>query len=107
MSELEVLTPKIEGEPAAPPPAKGVLIDGLAHLEAAALLDEERLAAILGVTARTVRRMVDRGELPASFRFGRRSTWLAGRIVQHLERAAQQAEEGAAAAAERYRAQRP
>jgi len=107
MSELEVLSPNIEAEERTPQQEPGLLIEGLASLPAAAMLDESRLAAILGVTARTVRRMVDRGELPAPFKFGRRSTWLAGRIVQHVEKAAQRAEDQAEAEAARFDRQRP
>jgi len=86
---------------------RGGLIEGLAGLHPDAMLDEARLASILGVATRTVRRMVERGELPAPFKLARRSTWIAGRIVQHLARAAQRAEHQADAEAARFDRQRP
>jgi len=106
-NEVKFLRPNIETEQPTPPPQPGLLIEGLAHLHAAAIIDEQTLAGILRVNRRTIRRMVDRGELPAAFKLGRRTTWLAGRIVQHLDRAGQAAEHRAEADDARFRAQRP
>jgi len=78
----------------------GVLIDSLARLPEKTILDEHRLASLLGVTGRTVRRMVQRHELPPPISFGGRSCWFAGRVLAHLdaqfERAEREAERHAA-----------
>ena len=73
----------------------GILIDGLAKMPEKAILDEIRLARILGVSSRTVRRMVARFELPPPVPLAGRSVWLAGRILAHLEAAAERAERDA------------
>jgi len=71
---------------------EGLLIDQLARLPEKAILDAARLAGILRVTARTVRRMVLRNELPAPIRLAGRSVWLAGRVLAHIEAAVERAE---------------
>lgn len=69
----------------------GILITELAILPEKTILDEARLGSILGVTTRTVRRMVARHELPPPIPFAGRSTWLAGRVLAHIEAKAEQA----------------
>ena len=81
--------------PANPTTPKIVL--ALAELPAKALVDERALAAALAVTQRTVRRMVARFELPPPILLAGRSTWIADRVLAHLEaraaRAARRAEQ--------------
>ena len=72
------------------------LIDSLARLPEKAILDESRLAAALQVTSRTIRRMVDRLELPPPVQLGGRSIWMVGRVLAHIESALETAEREAA-----------
>ena len=76
-------------------PGPGLLIDELARMPEKAVLDATRLAAILRVETRTLRRMVSRGELPPSVPFSGHSVWLAGRVLAHLEAAAEREEKEA------------
>jgi predicted DNA-binding transcriptional regulator AlpA len=48
------------------------------------LLDQEALAQVLGVSTRTIRRMVDRDELPPGIALGRKRAWLAGKVRDFL-----------------------
>ena len=91
------------------PPAQraGLLVEALARLPDRAVLDEARLARILGVSGRTVRRMVKRGELPPAVPLGARSVWLAGRVLDFLDRQAEQAERDAERTARRIAAYSP
>ncbi len=68
-----------------------MLITKLAELPERTVLDEAELADVLGVQKRTVRRMVQRGELPPPVRFGGRSTWQIGGILRHYEARADKA----------------
>jgi predicted DNA-binding transcriptional regulator AlpA len=70
-------------EPAAAAPPPGVKLTGLPPEE---FIDAPWLAELLGVHVKTVRRMAARGELPAAFRFGGRSGWTAGAIIEHRGR---------------------
>ena len=60
-------------------------ITDLAELPPAALVSPALLARVLGVTERTLRRLVERSELPQPLALGTRKYWLAGRIVTWLE----------------------
>ena len=81
-------------------PGVGLCLDALALLPERTILDERRLAALFGVTDRTVRRMVQRRELPPGVRRAGRCCWMAGLILAHFEaeadRAAKEAERTAA-----------
>ncbi|MCZ7648219.1 MAG: hypothetical protein M5U26_23665 [Planctomycetota bacterium] len=82
-------------DPAQGSQPRGVL-NGLASLAPKTLVTEEALAAIFQVTPRTIRRMVARNELPPPVRLSGKPTWIAERIMSHLdaraERAAQEAD---------------
>ena len=78
-------------------------ITALADLPERALLSEAYLAEVFGVTDRTVRRMVERGELPPPLPIGSRPLWLAGRVLRHIEANADRAEEDARQEAARIR----
>jgi len=69
----------------------GVLLDELARLPERALVDEKRLASLLEVTTRTVRRMVARFELPPPIRLAGRSVWMVGHVLAHIQTAAERA----------------
>lgn len=72
-------------------PLGGVVVTRLAEVPERTLLDERALAEALGVTKRTVRRMVARYELPPPVRFAGRSTWQAGRVLAWFEVRAERA----------------
>ena len=76
----------------------------LAELPGKALLDESAMATVFSVTPRTIRRMVQRFELPPPIPFAGRSIWFAGRVLAYLDDAAEDAERGAKKAAARLRA---
>ena len=75
---------------------QGKIITRLQEMPSSALVDEAALAHTLGVSKRTVRRMVARYELPPPVRLAGRSTWQAGKVVswfeQRAERLAREAE---------------
>lgn len=80
--------------PAGPPVVDhgdGILITVLAEMPERTLLDENALAKALGVTKRTVRRMVARFELPPPVSFAGRSTWQSGRVLAWFEVRAERA----------------
>src|SRR6185436_14270428 len=79
---------------AAPPPALGVIVD-LAGMPAKAILNEHALARALGVTQRTIRRMVQRNELPPPIPMAGQAVWFAGRVLEHAETRAERAEKDA------------
>ena len=80
-------TPHMESGPI----RKAVSITRLAELPAQTLLDERAVAEVFAVTARTIRRMVARFELPPPIRMAGRSTWIAGRILEHVNERAKRA----------------
>ena len=61
----------------------------LAKLPREALLDQRSLAGALHVAPRTLRRMVIRFEIPPGIKVGARKIWLAGKVIEYLERRAQ------------------
>lgn len=73
----------------------GLLIDKLARLPDDTILDEKGLAGIFEVSARTLRRIVKRNELPPSIPLGGHSVWLSGRILNYLNAIAEDAEKDA------------
>jgi predicted DNA-binding transcriptional regulator AlpA len=85
----------------APPPAAGRTITSLATLPGQTLLDEAALAGALGLSKRTVRRMVSRHELPPPFRFAGKSTWISSKVLAHVEAEAERKARDAARAARR------
>jgi signal transduction histidine kinase len=74
----------------------GWLVTRLAELPPAALLDEAALAGLLGCHRCSIRRGVERGELPAPARLLGKPAWTAARILDHfaarLEAAEKEAE---------------
>ena len=59
--------------------------DALARLPKQALLDESAMARAFGVNGRTIRRMVNRHELPPPLKRAGRALWFAGRVLDWLE----------------------
>lgn len=70
----------------------GIALAELAAMPERTILDAQRLASLLGVAQRTLRRMVRRGELPQPVQFAGRACWTAGRVLGHFENAADVAE---------------
>ena len=62
----------------------GVVITALAEMLARSIVDEAKLAYMLRVSTRTVRRMVTRTELPRPVKLGGRATWFAGDVLDHI-----------------------
>jgi excisionase family DNA binding protein len=48
-------------------------------------IDQHELAEYLGVSTRTVRTLIKRGELPPPIRIGRKQIWLKGKFMRWLE----------------------
>ena len=74
-----------EGLPAEPEGKATGVVRAIGDLPPGAVLTTEGLADIFGCHVCTIRRAVRRGELPEPMRFMGGSTWLAGKIVEHLE----------------------
>ena len=73
----------------------GMMIDELARLPSKTILDEARMASLLGVTERSIRRTVERGELPPGISLGKRTVWLSDRVLNYVDaRAAEVEQEG-------------
>jgi len=68
-----------------------------------AILDEAALAAALHVAPRTLRRLVDRWQIPPPARLGNRNLWYAGRVLAHIDAAMVRAEKDAERAARKWR----
>lgn len=106
MSEMErdrQLHLAAEGLDALDSDVEGLLIAELAEYPERALLDEQRLAQVFKVSTRTIRRMVTRAELPPPLQLGNRSVWIAGRILDYLDKAAERREAEARREAERLK----
>lgn len=82
----------------------GSVIDTLARMEARTLLNEIALAHALGVSTRTVRRLVVRNEIPPGVKLGARRVWLAGDVLGHVQRRADKAAREAERTARRIEA---
>lgn len=83
--ESEQVSPEpVQARIEAPVFQKGKLIVELALLPPGALLDECAMAEVFAVTKRTIRRMVNKQELPPPISLAGRSTWVAGSVVQHI-----------------------
>ncbi|HBC89308.1 MAG TPA: hypothetical protein DCZ94_20395 [Lentisphaeria bacterium] len=74
---------------------KGLLVDELAKLPEKTIMDEGKLASILKISTRTLRRLVQRAEIPPPISLGGRSVWLSDRILAYLNTSAEQAEKEA------------
>jgi hypothetical protein len=70
---------------ASPVPSYGACTE-IASMPPNSHLDVVALASILGRCKKSIQRAVRRGELPAPFTFMGRHVWLAGKIVDHLQK---------------------
>lgn len=83
------------------PDSGGRVIDKLAALAERTILDEGALANALNVCRRTIRNMVERGELPPPVPFAGRSSWIVGKILAHFEKRSEDAARAADRAAKK------
>ena len=74
--------PRSRKAPAIPHKA---IVDALAKVLPASLVDEAWLAEAFGVTTRTIRRMVEHSELPPTRRMSRHKRWMVRLILAHVE----------------------
>lgn len=70
----------------------GLVLDRLAQLDDRAMLNEVALASGLGCADRTLRRMVERGEVPPPISLAGRSVWILGRVFDWLQNRAEREE---------------
>jgi hypothetical protein len=61
------------------------IVKELGELPSGAILEEEAVARIFGRHSASVKRAVERGELPPSVRLFGKPTWTAGAILAHLD----------------------
>jgi len=64
--------------------SRGICVD-LATMPEKSIIDEVALARILRVTTRTIRRMVQRHEIPPPVNLAGKSVWFAGNILSHIQ----------------------
>ncbi|HUS58884.1 MAG TPA: hypothetical protein VM141_09550 [Planctomycetota bacterium] len=81
----------------------GIVLDALARLPERTILDEGALAKALHVAPRTLRRMVNRWQLPPPVALGGRRVWFAGRVLAHIEAGAERAAKDAERDAKKFR----
>ena len=77
------------------------IIRQLGRLEPGALVTEDGLARLLGRHPCTIRRAVDRGELPVPVKMLGKPTWTAAIILRHIETRLAQAQKEAEQEAKR------
>ena len=71
------------------------VMDGLAKIPARTILREKAMAAAFGVSTRTIRRMVERHELPPGVPLAGKMAWMTGKLLAFLEMKLEQAEKSA------------
>jgi len=86
---------------------EGFEIGELALMHPKTLLDKQRLAQLLAVTSRTIQRMVERSEIPPPITFRKRSFWMAGHVLRHIESQVEEAAKEAERMARQYERLRP
>lgn len=95
----------VEGVPVSTE-STGTIIDTLARMEPRTIINQIALAHALGVSTRTLRRLVARNELPPGVRLGARRVWLAGDVLGHLQHRTEKAAREAERTARRMEAHR-
>ncbi|HEY3319335.1 MAG TPA: hypothetical protein VGP72_02520 [Planctomycetota bacterium] len=70
-------------------PAGVLFSSALADCPPGTVLNEKALAKVLAVAPRTLRRMVDRGELPPGTKLGVNKVWLSDKVLAHLSERAE------------------
>jgi hypothetical protein len=65
-------------------PESGLVVDALAALPPGTILDERAAARMFHCSTATIKRCVQRGELPVPIRMLGRPCWTTGRIIEHV-----------------------
>jgi predicted DNA-binding transcriptional regulator AlpA len=76
--------PPIEPEQSNAVETTGIIL-GLAALPEKAILTEAALATAIGVTQRTIRRMVQRNEIPPPVPLAGQAVWFSGNVLNHIQ----------------------
>ncbi len=97
----------IERQAEEPRGLRAGIIDELGRLPAGALVTEEALARMLGRCVASVKRAVNRGELPPPARLCGECLWTADVLLAHLRRRMEDAAKDAARTRERIAGLRP
>lgn len=84
----------------------GVIL-ALGELGSGAVITEQALATMFDRCPMTVKRAVERGELPVPCRMFGQNTWTIGVLLAHIERRLQQAAQAAEQEAAKIRRLRP
>ena len=71
------------------------IITGLAELPREAILDEAALANVFGVVTRTIKRMVDRYELPPPILLASKRCWKVGAVLDWINASIERTEKDA------------
>ena len=82
----------------------GSVVDTLARMDGKTMLNQIALANALGVSTRTVRRLVVRNEIPPGVTLGARRVWLVADVLTHIQRRAEKAAKEAERTARRIEA---
>jgi predicted DNA-binding transcriptional regulator AlpA len=85
----------------------GTLLYSLACLPERTLIDDARLASILQVCSCTIKRMVQRSELPPPIRMSGHPVWFAGTILEHIQKRLEAARKDAERTERRLRSYSP
>lgn len=64
--------------------SSGLTVTVLGELPEGSILDEQALASALKISTRTIRRMVDRRELPPGLKLGGRKVWFNDEVLAFL-----------------------
>jgi predicted DNA-binding transcriptional regulator AlpA len=84
-AEAEVRTePPAEVQESKSAEPTGIIL-GLAALPEKAILTEAALATTIGVTQRTIRRMVQRNEIPPPVPLAGQAVWFAGGVLAYIQ----------------------
>lgn len=79
-------------------------LDGLAKAQPGTLLNERAMASCLAVSTRTLRRMVQRGQLPKGIKLGGRRMWMTEKVMEFLTDQSNELAREARRLAHRYKA---
>ncbi|MFH1732304.1 MAG: hypothetical protein ABIF82_11730, partial [Planctomycetota bacterium] len=90
-----------EEQPSGAADGAGLCVAELGRLPSGTILDERALAGLFQCCAATIKRAVQRGELPAPVRMFGRPVWTAGRILEHVTDRLAQAQKEAEREAQR------
>jgi len=73
-----------------------VNVNQLAAMDPKSLLDVAAMTAIFNVSARTITRWSQQGDLPSPAKLGGRKFWFSGKVLAHIEQRLVKSEQDAA-----------